>query len=215
MVAVLFSPFFFLFSRSLLVSVLSYDLDGRYEVFRRSSRISRLTSSCHSSFHRRGSHDTVEYNITAGNFRPGRGADGCRATAVGRAFGRAYFRAMLAPQWHLVASTVATAATTADAANRRSTSTPGRPLTGFCFILYALLLLVSRPCAFSLLSLVPSFLCIYTYTFFLSISACIYAFSIDRYGIFVLVISESFLHELLFLRDRQFHDLIRYDSFAI
>lgn len=144
MVAVLFFPFFFLFSRSLLVSVLSYDLDGRYEVFRRSSRISRLTSSCHSSFHRRGSHDTVEYNITAGNFRPGRGADGCRATAVGRAFGRAYFRAMLAPQWHLVASTVATAATTADAANRRSTSTPGRPLTGFCFILYALLLLVSR-----------------------------------------------------------------------
>lgn len=144
MVAVLFFPFFFLFSRSLLVSVLSYDLDGRYEVFRRSSRISRLTSSCHSSFHRRGSHDTVEYNIIAGNFRPGRGADGCRATAVGRAFGRAYFRAMLAPQWHLVASTVATAATTADAANRRSTSTPGRPLTGFCFILYALLLLVSR-----------------------------------------------------------------------
>ena len=64
--------------------------------------------------------------ITAGNFRPGRGADGCRATAVGGAFGRAYFPVTPAPQWHLVASTAA------DAANRRSTptsSTPGRPLT--------------------------------------------------------------------------------------
>lgn len=47
--------------------------------------------------------------ITAGNFRPGRGADGCRATAVGGAFGRAYFPATPAPQWHLVASTAADA----------------------------------------------------------------------------------------------------------
>lgn len=52
---------------------------------------------------------------TAGNFRPGRGADGCRATAVGGAFGRAYFRATPAPQWHLVASTAAAADATDDA----------------------------------------------------------------------------------------------------
>lgn len=31
------------------------------------------------------------------SFRPGRGADGCRATAVSGAFGRAYFPAMAAP----------------------------------------------------------------------------------------------------------------------
>lgn len=89
-------------------------------------------------------HGDTEYTvISAGNFRPGRGADGCRATAVGRAFGRAYFRATTAPQWHLVASTAA------DAANRRSKPTPGASpaymprltsSTPSCF-------LFSRPCA--------------------------------------------------------------------
>lgn len=94
-------------------------------------------------------HGDTEYTvISAGNFRPGRGADGCRATAVGRAFGRAYFRATTAPQWHLVASTAAAAAA-ADAANRRSKPTPGASpaymprltsSTPSCF-------LFSRPCA--------------------------------------------------------------------
>lgn len=93
-------------------------------------------------------HGDTEYTvISAGNFRPGRGADGCRATAVGRAFGRAYFRATTAPQWHLVASTAAAAA--ADAANRLSKPTPGASpaymprltsSTPSCF-------LFSRPCA--------------------------------------------------------------------
>ncbi|CAL1673261.1 unnamed protein product [Lasius platythorax] len=46
-------------------------------------------------FQRRASIGSLPDGVTARahvrSFRPGRGADGCRATAVGGAFGRAYF----------------------------------------------------------------------------------------------------------------------------
>lgn len=63
---------------------------------RESQRGPHSVRSLSTNFHRQTSYGSAKSACSRSSY-PGRGADGCRATAVGGAFGRAYFPAMPAP----------------------------------------------------------------------------------------------------------------------
>lgn len=95
------------------------DEETMYRLAVRNHNGVRIAGASATSFHRRSVSGRAK--SAHASSRPGRGADGCRATAVGGAFGRAYFPAPAAPRRHLVASTASVGGDD-DVASR-----PGRP----------------------------------------------------------------------------------------